>query len=321
MDLSGSPAPSNSSGRLRVAVTGASGYVGRALCRRLLGHPWVDLVVGLDRAAWPDPDFLGDPRFEFYQSDINDPDLADRLIGLDAVCHLAFVLDAQVPDRTAHRVDVEGSQALVRVVEELGLSRLVVASSVSAYGALADNPPRITEKQPLRARPGFRYAFHKVLVERLLDGLEERQPDCAVVRLRICTVLGPPPRPGTADSLLRAPILPMPPSFRVQFVHLDDVVEAFVLALQAQARGPYNVAAREPLSGREICQISGQHYLPLPASLLDLGARALGFGPWPDPGRLSFIAHSIVVDPGRIERELGWLPRHDARAALGALFS
>lgn len=303
-----------------MAVTGAAGYLGSALCRRLVADPWVELVVGLDRQAWPRPDELSEGSFEFYPQDIADPDLTDRLIGLDALCHLAFVLDPHIPDAQAHRANVEGTWRVLQACQASGLSRVVVASSVSAYGARPDNPARLTEADALRAGPGFRYAFHKALVERMLDRFAAQHPVPQIVRLRIATVLGPPPRPGAADDLLRMPILAFPPAFQVQFVHVDDVAQGFLAALKPHALGIYNLAADPPMSGSEIVTITGQRYLPLPRALLSAGSRLLGLLPLTDPGRLDYITHPILVDTSRIEIELGWRPEHDGLECLRALF-
>ncbi len=248
-------------------MTGAAGYLGRTLCRTLVAHPWVELVVGLDEKPWPDAQELRDGSFEFYRIDINSPDLADRLVGLDALCHLAFVVDSDRPDDLAHVVNVEGTFSLLRVAVRCGLRKVVLASSVSAYGALSDNPRRLTENHPLRAGPTFRYAFHKVLVERMLDRFERQHPALSVVRLRIATVLGPPPRPGAVAEMLSASVLALPRSFQTQFVHLDDVAAAFVAGLQDKATGAYNVAADPPLAGREIAVVTGQRYPPRPKTL------------------------------------------------------
>ncbi len=303
-----------------MGVTGAAGYLGRTLCRTLVAHPWVELVVGLDIKPWPDASELRDGSFEFYRVDVNSPDQADRLVGLDALCHLAFVIDSDRSDDLAHRVNVEGSWSLMDAAIRCGLRRVVLASSVSAYGALPDNPPRLTEDHPLRAGSTFRYAFHKVLVEKILDRFERLYPDLSVVRLRIATVLGPPPRPGAATDVLSAPVLALPRSFQTQFVHADDVATAFLAALHENASGAYNVAAEPPLSGREIAVVTGQRYLPLPGALLGLASNLLQMLPVRDPGRLDFLNNPILVDCTRIETELDWHPRHDTFACLRALF-
>lgn len=308
-------------GRIRVGVTGAAGYLGRALCRRLAADPWIELVVGLDERAWPQPQELIEGGVEFYQADVADPGLADRLVGLDAVCHLAFVLDPGVTDAQAHRANVEGSWQLLQACQASQVQRVVVASSVSAYGAVPGGGERLTEQAPLRASPGFRYAFHKALVERMVDRFAAGHSQPQIVRLRIATVLGPPPRPGAADDLLRAPVLPFPSTFRVQFVHVDDVAEAFVAALRPVASGIYNVAAEPPLSPADIATITGQRRLPLPRSWLAATAKLLGLLPLTDPGRLAYITHPILVDTSRIETELGWHPDHDGLDCLRALFS
>jgi nucleoside-diphosphate-sugar epimerase len=95
-------------------------------------------------------------------------ELAALFSGCEAVCHLAFVLDSAVGKKRARAVDIEGTQKVFWGAKKAGVKKLVVSSSVSAYGARADNPARLTEDHLLRAGPGYRSGFHKAEVERLL---------------------------------------------------------------------------------------------------------------------------------------------------------
>lgn len=297
-----------------MAVTGAAGYLGRALVARLAREPGVGRVVALDRRAdlrWP-------PGVSAHAIDVAAPGLERLLRGLDAVFHLAFVLAAKVPDAEARRTNLEGTRSVTDAVLRAGVGRLVVAGSVSAYGAVPGRKLPLAEDALLEAGAGFRYAHHKALVERWLDGVERAHPDLAVVRLRMATILGSPPRPGQGASLLRAPVLVLPPSLRVQVLHVDDAARACVRALQPEARGPYNVAGAPPLSGPDLARLLGKPLVSMPAGVLRALAgawRALGGR---DPERLDYLRHPILVDCARIRRELGWSPEHSAADTLRA---
>ena len=243
-------------------------------------------------------------------------DLHDPFRDATAVCHLAFILGSSADDETARRVNIRGTERVLEAAAAAGVEHVTIASSVSAYGALADNPHRLHETAPLRADDRYRYAWHKRLVEQWLDDFEQQHPEPAVARLRISVVLGPPPRPGSATRVLTIPVLPLPGSFQVQFVHVDDVAEAFVLALQHQARGAFNVSADPPLGTADIARLTGQRRLPLPATLFGLAAPILGRLGVRDVGRLDFLRHPLLVDCSKIRSQLGWEPRFSGSTAL-----
>ena len=301
--------------RLHAAVTGAAGYLGRVLCRRLGADARFGSVLALDRQAWSPP-----AGAEARVLDINDPALADALQGIDVMFHLAFALGSSAADAEMQRANIDGARAACEAVAAAGVRTLVVSSSVSAYGALPDNPTRLVETDPLRAGPGFRYARHKAAVEQMLDRFEAEHPRLRVARLRIATVVGPPPRPGAVSEVLALPVLPLPRSFRAQFVHVEDVAEALMLAaLGDNARGAYNIAADPPLDAAVLAAISGQRHLRVPGAVFALLSSAAHWLRLTDPDRVDFLRHPILVDCARARDELGWRTRYDGEACLRAL--
>lgn len=191
-------------------------------------------------------------RLKYAQKDLVSltvDDLATLFRGCDAVCHLAFVLDATVSDRRAQEIDIDATRKVFWAAQKAAVPKLVVSSSVSAYGAALHNPKRLTENHPLRAAfqgfgprivPDYRYGHHKATVEHMLFRLANDRTNTArdfplqVVSLRISIILGPPPRPGAATRVLAAPVLCFPARFRVQFIHVTDVARAIWMSV----RGP-----------------------------------------------------------------------------------
>lgn len=302
---------------LRVGVTGACGYLGHALCRRLLQDAEVAQVVALDRVPWPGQD--PDPRFKMTQVDIAQGVSPALFEGLDAVCHLAFVLGSGASDAVAARVDLGGSLAVLEAAAAAGVKQVIISSSVSAYGARPDNPPRLTEESPLRATRDFRYAHHKALLEATLVMFQKTHPEVHVVSLRISTILGPPPRTGAVTELLTAPVLVLPEELRVQFVHVEDVVEAVLCCLERPLRGVFNLAAEPPLSPAHIARLTGQPCVVLPGWLVNAASWCLRRLSVSDVGRVDFLRWPIVVDTSKAQQELGWRPKYDGRACVQAL--
>lgn len=314
-----------------VAVTGASGIFGRALCDRLQEDPAVDRIVGVARRAF-DPAEHGWTKMTFRQGDVLDPEALDGAFdGADVVVHLAFtVLDRGVHPEQVRLINVEGSANVFAAAVRAGARRIVYASSVAAYGAWPDNPVPIPEDHPTRGNPGFYYGEHKSEVETLLDSFESNHPDLEVVRIRPCVVVGPNsvdlfrgPVPTPLVGMVLSPLVPKPlpdPGMApVQFVHEDDVAEVFRLAIVAdEARGAYNLAGGGTLSPGELAKALGAIRLPVPSrlarGLVDVAYRAKispAGSPWVD-----MLAHPVIVDTTRARTELGWVPRFDTRTAL-----
>ncbi|HKV89323.1 MAG TPA: NAD-dependent epimerase/dehydratase family protein [Candidatus Dormibacteraeota bacterium] len=111
----------NAAGSKRVAITGASGYVGSALARRFERDGWT--VTGFSRSA------AGEVRFRLGE-DV-DPD-AFRSRRIDALVHTAYDF-TPVDWKDIRHVNVVGSQKLLAAAKAGGASRMVVLSSISAF--------------------------------------------------------------------------------------------------------------------------------------------------------------------------------------------
>lgn len=314
-----------------VAVTGATGILGRALCARLQQHPAVGRIVGIARRPF-DPDVHGWTKMEFRSADVLDAAaMREALAGADVVCHLAFVvLDRRADADTVRRINVDGSANTFAATAGAGARRLVCASSIAAYGAHPDNPWPITEDHPTRGNPGFYYSAHKAAVEDLLDEAAAANPQVQVTRIRPCVVVGPRsmdllrgPLPAAAVGLALSGVvpwpLPDPGGAPVQCVHEDDVAEVFARAITAERVGrAYNVAGGGTMTIREVARELGALRVPLPRPLVRRGADvAARLGLLPSGGGwVDLLAHPIIVDTTRARRGLGWVPRYDTRTAL-----
>jgi nucleoside-diphosphate-sugar epimerase len=178
-----------------VTVTGGAGYVGALVTRELLSAGWdvrvLDaLLHGQDHIAAG----LRDDGVRFIEADIRDGAArAEALEGADAVVHLAAIVGdpacARDPE-LSQAVNVEATQALVDEARRAGVGRIVFASTCSNYGRMADPTVPIDERGELR--PVSLYAEQKVLVERMLLGLDPSEI-CATP-LRFATVYGVAPR-------------------------------------------------------------------------------------------------------------------------------
>jgi nucleoside-diphosphate-sugar epimerase len=175
----------------RVLITGAGGYIGSILVDELLAHDYQ--VVAYDRFYFGQ-DVLNrhraDDRLALVKKDIRDAEPAD-FEGISVVCDLAAMSNDPSgeidPDLTV-AVNYEGRARVCRLAKEAGVSRYVLSSSCSVYGANEDSA--IDETSP--AAPLTTYARANLDAER--GTLPLADDGFAVTVLRNATVFGLSPR-------------------------------------------------------------------------------------------------------------------------------
>ena len=324
--------------KLTVAVTGPTGTFGFGLMPWLQDDDRIERIVGIARRPF-DPAEHGWTKMEYRRGDVRDPEvLEEAFAGADVVVHLAFLITGTASRETIRAINVEGTLNTFRAAAAAGAKRYVYASSVAAYGFHRDNPIGMTEEWPARPATHLFYAQEKAEIEELLDEEAAANSELGLYLLRPPIVLGPHavggkdvlPGPlaaigrGVAGAIDRLPVpLPAPtPDLPVQFIHEDDVGQAFLLCIVAAGEpGIYNIAGDGVVSGREVARELGLAPVPVPAGLVKGGARVLAaatnlpFVPaateW-----VEAVTHPTIIDSGKAKRELGWRPRYTGFEAL-----
>lgn len=300
---------------VRVGVTGISGYLAKSLVPLLLQDRDIREVMGIDLV----PPAFSHAKLRFVREDIRSPELPARLAGVDTLVHLAYIVSEIRDKKRTHDININGTKNVLNACREAGVRKVVVASSIAAYGAHPDNPIPLTEESPLRGNPECYYSYDKLAVEEFLDGFVQRHPGIIVTRLRPAVVIGPNvnnPLGGMLKWGVWIGIRGRDTKFHL--VHEEDVARAFSLAVKRDAPGAFNVADDEPVSLREVAGISGFRTLTLGPRTLkvlaDIGFR-LGLvkasSHW-----VYLVEHSVVVSNEKIRRELGWIPRTTSRENL-----
>lgn len=299
-----------------VLVTGAAGFIGRALCDSLsaAARP----VRRAVRAA-------ADAGDTVAVGDIGPAtDWRAALDGVRCVVHLAsrtHVLDESAADPLAeyHRANVEATARLARQASGAGVSRLVYLSSIKVNGESTSRP--YTEADP--ARPEDAYGRSKWEAEQALAGIAA-ETGLEVVVLRPPLVYGP----GVKGNFLRLVRLvargtPLPLrsiANRRSLVYVGNLADAVIAAADApRAAGrTYLVADPEDVSTpalvRAIARALGTtaRLLPCPPALLELGA-----GLARRRADMARLTGSLQVDAAALTRELGWRPRRSLEQGLG----
>jgi NADH dehydrogenase len=295
-----------------IFLTGATGYVGAAISRRLTaaGRPLRGLVL-------PDDDAGPLERLgaEVVRGDLTRHEsFADAGEGITAVVHAAALMLPNPPD-LVHKVNVEGTANVLAFAQRWGARRLVYVSAVSAVYARKNSYGRSKEEAERRVRaagldftilrptmvygPGGGLHFQKLVS--LVDGIPFVFP-----------VLGP----GTA---------------LLQPVHIDDLVDAVVGVLDTKdAIGrTYGVSGATVLPFNELVRAvaAARHkrrrLVHAPLGLCMAAARVLapilGPGSFLTPDALLGVNEDAALDSADLQRDSGYRPRPLAEG-LAALF-
>jgi len=297
----------------RVLVTGANGFIGAAVCRRLLAAGWaVRGAVRRPEAKLPD----GVER-AFVDSLDGSTDWTGALENCEAVIHCAarvHVLREEAADPLAafRRVNVEGSAALARQALTAGVKRLVYLSSIGAVQA--------TEK-PDAATP---YQLSKLESEAALQTVTAGGP-MALIVLRPPLVYGPG-APGNFSRLARllAKDLPLPLAGidnRRSLIYLDNLTSAIEAALTADPppSAPLAICDGADLSTPDLLRAMGRamgqrvRLWPCPAALLRLAGTLLN-----RRAAVTALTESLIIDNRAAREALGWTPPFGVEEALAA---
>lgn len=221
-------------------ITGVAGFLGSALANHLAreGHQ----VRGLDDLSTGDPQALA-PDVHFTRGDVSDrPKLWTLLQEVDVVYHLAArvsVPESVLYPRDYNTVNVGGTVALMEAMRDVGVRRVVLASSGAVYGDQAEQPL----KETATPNPRSPYAVSKLAAEfyvHTIGGLWGIE----TVSLRIFNAYGPgqhlpashpPVVPHFLKQSLRGGslIVHSDGSQTRDYVYVDDVVSAMVASATA----------------------------------------------------------------------------------------
>jgi UDP-glucose 4-epimerase len=231
-----------------IVVTGGAGFVGSATIDVLLHHNPRRIVAFDNLARGSSSNIeaaLGDSRVTLVQGDIRDrAAIADALAGADAVVHLAalrITMCAAEP-REAFDVMCAGAYNVVEAAQRAGVQKLIVASTASVYG-MAEHFPTAEDHHPYNNRTW--YGTSKLMLEGLLRSFNDMY-GLPYLALRYFNVYGPRMdlHGKYTEVLIRwierlegghPPLILGDGSQTMDFVYVDDVARANVLALGSEA--------------------------------------------------------------------------------------
>jgi nucleoside-diphosphate-sugar epimerase len=296
----------------KILVTGATGFIGRSLCERLLNDFY---VRGSVRIIETPTNLPAGVQAALIESIGPNTDWSAALTGVDTVIHLAarvHVMGETSGDPlTAYRqVNVAGTESLARQAAAQGVRRFIFLSSVKVHGEETAVP--YTEQ--LHPAPQDAYGVSKLEAENILYKISA-ETGLEVVIIRPPLIYGPGVKANFL-SLLKIVDqgVPLPlasiPNAR-SFLYLGNLIDAIAKCINhPQAAGQvFLISDGEDFSTPKLIRLMATalnrraRLLPFPPSLMRLAGKLTGKSMAVDR-----LLGSLVVDSGKIRRELGWKP-------------
>ncbi|QIN62841.1 N-acetyl-alpha-D-glucosaminyl-diphospho-ditrans,octacis-undecaprenol 4-epimerase [Caballeronia sp. SBC1] len=294
---------------MRVIVTGANGFVGRATCAALCdaGH---DVTALVRRPGGCEPRV-----HERVIADDNFASLA-ALPAADVLIHLAARVhvmrdSAGDPLGEYRAVNVQGSLNVARAALRAGVTRLVFISSIKALGESEPGRPWREDDAPAPADP---YGITKLEAERALECFG-REQGMEIVVLRPPLVYGPGVR-ANFEQLMRAVErgIPLPLgaiSVRRSMVYVGNLADAirFVATRTEPTSGVFHVTDGDDLSVAQMIRALAQAFdkparlLAVPASWLRAAGALTG-----RTAQVDRLTSPLRMDSTRLRTDLGWTP-------------
>ena len=316
-------------------VTGATGFIGSAVARRLLARG--ESVRVLARAGGDRRNLAG-LDVEIIEGDLRDPAARDTAVrGIDSLYHVAADYRLWVPNPAEmYATNVEAASALLRAAATAGATRLVYTSSVATLGIPTDGSLATEDTPVLLADMVGPYKRSKYMAEEAVRALvrEEKLP---VVIVNPTAPVGPrdvKPTP-TGRTVIEAAAGRMPAfvDTGLNLAHVDDIAEGHLLAHDNGVIGERYILGGENLSLQQILQriaaltggkaatIKVPHGLILPiAYAAEFAARAFRTGePFVTVDGIKLARKRMFFTHAKAERDLGYTARPVDEALTDAI--
>lgn len=294
---------------MKVLVTGGAGFIGSHVNKLLLdqGHT----VTVLDDLSKGCKDLI-DSRVNFHQISLeNQAELERILPGHDAVIHMASFIEVgesvKKPVEFAEN-NIVGTVKLLEAMKNTNVKKIIFSSSACVYGKPAKLP--ITEDDPLGVQENP-YGITKVTMEEFCE-LFHTLHGFDVITLRYFNPYGPgelhEPETHAIPNLIKASLdkKPLPVFWKGEqvrdFIYIDDLAAAHVLALTLSGLHIYNVGAE---TGVKVIDVIKKIF------------QILGYEvPIDDKGERKGDVPSLVASSEKIKKELGWEAKVDLDEGL-----
>ncbi|MBE9189670.1 NAD-dependent epimerase/dehydratase family protein [Gloeocapsopsis crepidinum LEGE 06123] len=306
---------------MKALVTGSNGFTGSHLVQALEQRG--AQVVGLVRKS-SNLSRLADSKLQLVYGDITDRTaLQSAMQGVDTVFHTAAYVElGLVDDNKMQRVNVEGTRAVMEVAQASGVPKIVYCSTIGIFG---DTKGEAIDETFQRRQTDFSSAYDRTKYEaqQIVDKFASQ--GLSVVSILPSGIFG-------ADDPHFGPVLQQFLKGRLKLwaggdritgiVHVDDLVDAMLLAAEKGIPGEHYIISAGELSTREMFEFLSQQtgisvpkeapksVVQLAGNILDPIGRVLKWQPPLSRERVHYIYDRCVrVDATKARQQLGWQPR------------
>lgn len=295
-----------------ILITGATGFVGRALSARMIEGSWQL------RGAVRNPEQANQLPSGMESTVIGsigpDTDWTAALEGVDMVIHLAGAVAkggvGSSQEDIFHRVNVLGSRHLAEAAAESGVRRLVYLSSIEVNGTASYGKPFTEDDEP---NPQTNYGSSKLETERELQELS-RSTGIEVVIIRPPLIYGPG-HMGNLMSLIKSLLnrgLPLPLASvanKRSFIYVENLLDAIISCCDSPdaAGNIFLVSDGAYFSTPDLVRLIASELkkkpklFPLPYTWLKLAGKCMG-----KSSTIKLLTDSYHLDDSKIQQVVGW---------------
>jgi nucleoside-diphosphate-sugar epimerase len=319
-----------------ILVTGASGFIGGRLVRRLLKRgARVRILVRRP----PQPDWMNNRNIEVVLGDLGDSEVVDRAVaGTKTVYHVGGAMKGGPLDHD--RGSVTGTRNVVESCRRHKVQKLVFVSSLSViWTAAPRTKDKIKEDWPLEPTPEKRGVYsqakreaEKIVVDAVKDG------GLKAVILRPAKVIGPGVPPTSLETALRMGrrmVILGSGSLIPALVYVEDVVDSIILAARSDVKdgSVFHIVDPATLSRDEFARAYIEEIIPggkiRHVPMVFMYTMAIGiqilmkFLKKPAPLSIYKLRSALApftYDCSAAEQRLGWKPTIGVRAGLKEIF-
>jgi len=306
-----------------ILVTGANGFIGRALCASLVAHGHV--VRGAVRRSYA---ILNSPITQINVGEINSKtDWESALDGVDVVIHLAARVHVMSetaidPLEEFRQGNLYGTEHLARSAAAQGVKRLVYISSIKVNGEASMTGRPFTESDV--PEPKDPYGKSKWEAEKVLRKVS-KETGLEIVIVRPPLIYGPGVK-GNFERILRtiSDGIPLPlasiKNMR-SLLYIENLVDALrACSIHPEAAGKTyllsdGIDISTPDLIRQLAMAMGKpvRLFPFPIPLLKIAGILVG-----KSEEIERLLGSLQIDSGKIRRELNWQPPYSLQQGLQA---
>ena len=262
---------------MKALVTGSTGFLGSAICAALIERGFS--VRAFHRSS-SNLTLIKDLPVEHSIGDLALPaSLEAAMQGVDVVFHTAAILGLKARAQEYSAITIQGTRSVMEAALRSGVQRVVHTSSVAALGvplspcemSLPENSPQLNEHSTWNIKPShWLYGYSKYQAEMEIQKIVAKGLDVVITNPSFVVGAGDLYRTDNSPIVkFYKKQIPFIPGGGINIVHINDVIDGHLAALENGKRGERYILANENLTFREMFTIlSSITGVPIPRLLV-----------------------------------------------------